>query len=75
MAADLGRQIASGSARIFGVMLESHLVAGRQDNQPGVPLVYGQSITDACIGIDQTDAILEELAAAVRQRRAARSQV
>jgi 3-deoxy-7-phosphoheptulonate synthase len=72
VASDLARQIAAGSPRIFGVMLESHLVAGRQDNHPGTPLVYGQSITDACIGIDQTDAILEELAAAVRQRRGAR---
>ena len=69
VAADLARQIASGSAHIFGVMLESHLVAGRQDNRPGVPLVYGQSITDACIDIAQTETILDELAGAVRQRR------
>jgi 3-deoxy-7-phosphoheptulonate synthase len=69
VASDLARQIAAGSGHIFGVMLESHLVAGRQDHQPGVPLVYGQSITDACIGIDQTAAILQELSAAVKRRR------
>ena len=69
VASSLARQIGDGSRRIFGVMLESHLVAGRQDHQPGVPLVYGQSITDACIDIDQTEAILEELAVAVRRRR------
>jgi 3-deoxy-7-phosphoheptulonate synthase len=69
VASDLAQQIAAGSGRIFGVMLESHLVAGRQDCQPGVPLVYGQSITDACIGMDQTEAILEQLAVAVRERR------
>jgi 3-deoxy-7-phosphoheptulonate synthase len=68
VAADLARQIATGSDRIFGVMLESHLVAGRQDYQPGAPLLYGQSITDACIGIEQTEEILQGLAAAVRQR-------
>ena len=69
VAADLARQIAAGSGHIFGVMLESHLVAGRQDHLPGVRLVYGQSITDACIGIEQTAAILQELSAAVRRRR------
>ncbi len=71
VASDLGRQIAAGSSRIFGVMLESHLVAGRQDYRAGVPLVYGQSITDACMGFDETAAILHELASAARQRRAA----
>jgi 3-deoxy-7-phosphoheptulonate synthase len=69
VASDLARQIAAGSKHIFGVMLESHLVAGRQDQQPGVPLVYGQSITDACIDMDQTEAILQELSAVVRERR------
>jgi 3-deoxy-7-phosphoheptulonate synthase len=69
VASDLARQIAAGSPRIFGVMLESQLVAGRQDHQAGLPLVYGQSITDACIDIDQTEAILEQLSVAVRQRR------
>jgi 3-deoxy-7-phosphoheptulonate synthase len=69
VAADLARQVASGSAQIFGVMIESHLVAGRQDCTPGSKLVYGQSITDACIDIAQTEAVLEGLAAAVRRRR------
>ena len=74
VAADLARQIAGGSRRICGVMLESHLVAGRQDRQAGVPLVYGQSITDACVGLDQTEAMLDALASAVRQRRGTTSE-
>jgi 3-deoxy-7-phosphoheptulonate synthase len=69
VASALAQQISAGSERIFGVMLESQLVAGRQDYQPGVDLVYGQSITDACIDMDQTETILEEVATAVRQRR------
>jgi 3-deoxy-7-phosphoheptulonate synthase len=69
VAADLARQIAAGSEHIVGVMLESHLIAGRQDYQPGVELEYGKSITDACIDLDRTEEILSELAAAVRQRR------
>jgi 3-deoxy-7-phosphoheptulonate synthase len=50
-------------------MLESHLLAGRQDIQPGQPLQYGQSITDSCIGWEETEGLLEELAEAVRSRR------
>lgn len=50
--------------RIFGVMLESHLVEGRQDHVPGRPLTFGQSITDACIGIEETERVLERLARA-----------
>jgi 3-deoxy-7-phosphoheptulonate synthase len=50
-------------------MLESHLVGGRQDVRPGHPLVYGQSITDACLAWDDTVAVLEGLAKAVRARR------
>jgi 3-deoxy-7-phosphoheptulonate synthase len=50
-------------------MVESHLIGGRQDLVPGKPLVYGQSITDGCIGWDASVAILERLAAAVRGRR------
>jgi 3-deoxy-7-phosphoheptulonate synthase len=66
---DVGQQIASGDRRIVGVMIESHLVAGRQDiNAPG-ELVYGQSITDACIGWDDTRQLLENLAKNVEQRR------
>ncbi len=65
-------QVAAGDQRIFGVMLESHLVAGRQDAEEvesNDDLVYGQSITDACMGWDETESLLEELAAAVRKRR------
>jgi 3-deoxy-7-phosphoheptulonate synthase len=53
----------------MGVMIESHLVAGRQDLKPGVPLTYGQSITDACISWGDTEPVLRELAEAVRARR------
>ena len=66
---DIAGQIAGGEHRIMGVMIESHLVAGRQDVVPGRPLVYGQSITDACIGWDDTGVLLAELAAAVQARR------
>ncbi|MGZ8188548.1 MAG: 3-deoxy-7-phosphoheptulonate synthase, partial [Methylosarcina sp.] len=56
--------------RIMGVMLESHLQAGRQEVVPGQPLTYGQSITDACLGWDDTVPLLHKLAMAVRERRA-----
>jgi 3-deoxy-7-phosphoheptulonate synthase len=69
VAADIAAQVAGGDARIFGVMLESHLNAGRQDLVPGQPLAYGVSITDGCIGWDDTVSTLETLAAAVRERR------
>ena len=64
-------QMAAGDERIVGVMVESHLVEGRQDLSPGKPLTYGQSVTDACIGWDDSVAVLEKLAAAVRARRVA----
>jgi 3-deoxy-7-phosphoheptulonate synthase len=63
-------QVASGSTSICGVMLESHLVAGRQDHDDTTPLTYGQSITDGCISWEMTVPILDELAQAVRARRA-----
>lgn len=66
---DVGRQISSGEDRIFGVMVESHLKPGRQDLVPGRELVYGQSITDGCIGWEDSRALLENLAEAVRKRR------
>jgi len=70
---DVGRsvatQIASGDERIFGVMVESHLKAGRQDLIPGKDLAYGLSITDACIGWEDSHTILDALADAVGQRR------
>ncbi|MGN0858160.1 MAG: 3-deoxy-7-phosphoheptulonate synthase [Stenotrophomonas sp.] len=68
--ADIAGQIAAGEQRIVGVMVESHLVAGRQDLIEGQPLTYGQSITDGCIGWDDSVAVLDTLATAVRQRRA-----
>jgi 3-deoxy-7-phosphoheptulonate synthase len=61
-------QIASGERGIVGVMAESFIVEGRQDADAS-PLVYGQSITDACIGWDSTVAVLNDLASAVRTRR------
>ncbi|MFA7521667.1 MAG: 3-deoxy-7-phosphoheptulonate synthase [Halothiobacillaceae bacterium] len=67
---DVAGQIAGGNAGITGAMIESHLVAGRQDVLPGKPLTYGQSITDACIGWDDSRAVIHRLAEAVRIRRA-----
>src|SRR6266545_4756180 len=66
---DVAAQIALGDSRIFGMMVESHLKAGRQDLIPGKELVYGQSITDACIGWEETRSLIDILATAVRQRR------
>jgi 3-deoxy-7-phosphoheptulonate synthase len=67
---NVAAQIAAGDRRILGVMLESNLVAGAQTLVPGKPLVYGQSITDACIDWSETHGLLTELAAAVRSARA-----
>ncbi len=69
VAASVGSQIRAGNKAITGVMLESHLVEGRQDVEPGRDLVFGQSITDACISWDATRAVLDDLADAVRDRR------
>jgi len=66
---DVAHQIARGDKRIMGVMIESHLKAGRQDVVAGKPLEYGQSITDACISWEQSQPLLDELAEAVLQRR------
>ncbi len=66
---DVAAQVAAGDARIVGLMLESNLVGGRQNAEPGKPLVYGQSITDACMAWDDSEPLLRELAAAVRARR------
>ena len=74
VAAAVAEQIAGGQRSIVGVMLESFLVAGRQDlddSDPTRPLVYGQSITDGCIGWDTTVEVLDGLADAVRTRRLA----
>ena len=69
---DIAGQLEAGQSRVVGVMIESHLVGGRQDLVEGQPLVYGQSITDGCIGWDSTVQVLERLAEAVRMRRRAR---
>jgi 3-deoxy-7-phosphoheptulonate synthase len=68
--ADVAGQVARGEHRIMGVMIESNLVAGRQDVQPGKPLAYGQSITDGCIDWETTVPALNRLAEAVAARRA-----
>jgi 3-deoxy-7-phosphoheptulonate synthase len=73
--ADIAERVAAGERRIVGVMIESHLVAGRQEALPGQPLRYGQSITDGCLGWDDSVALLERLDRAVRSRRALRAEV
>jgi 3-deoxy-7-phosphoheptulonate synthase len=67
--AEIVSQIEEGERRIMGTMIESHLVAGRQDVLPGVKLVYGQSITDGCIDWPTTERLLNRLADAVAVRR------
>jgi 3-deoxy-7-phosphoheptulonate synthase len=69
VAADVARRIAAGERSIFGLMIESFLVSGRQDHASGKALTYGQSITDACLGWDETEPLLASLAEAVRIRR------
>jgi 3-deoxy-7-phosphoheptulonate synthase len=66
---DIAMQVGAGDTRIIGVMVESHLVAGRQDLVTGQSLTYGQSITDGCIDWGSSVTVLEELAQAVRERR------
>ena len=73
VAASIAEQVAAGSWQIFGAMLESHLVEGRQDYVPGRAAVYGQSITDACISLEQTEPLLERFAKAQQARGAARA--
>jgi 3-deoxy-7-phosphoheptulonate synthase len=69
VAADVAAQIAGGDRRIVGVMIESHLVAGRQDVVAGGRLTYGQSITDGCIDLTTTEQVLTRLSEAVALRR------
>jgi 3-deoxy-7-phosphoheptulonate synthase len=69
VAAAVCGQLRAGERRIVGVMVESNLKAGRQDIVKGRPLVYGQSVTDACLGWEDSVPLVEELAAAVRRRR------
>ena len=66
---EIAARLATGDRRLTGVMIESHLLAGRQDIKPGVPLSYGQSITDACIDWADTEGLLATLAGGVSQRR------
>jgi 3-deoxy-7-phosphoheptulonate synthase len=68
---DIAEQIGHGDSRIIGAMVESHLVSGRQDWHGDKPLTYGQSITDACLGWEDSVKVLEVLAAGVRARRVA----
>ncbi len=72
VARDVAKQVAAGDARIIGLMVESHLFEGRQDHTPGCELKYGQSITDACLGWQESVDLLEALALSVRQRRSKR---
>jgi len=65
----VARQVSEGNRAIIGLMLESFLEEGRQDVKPGQALVYGKSITDACMSWERTEPLFEELAAAVRARR------
>jgi len=69
VAEDVAAQIAAGNTGIIGAMIESHLVAGRQDGEDPKKLTYGQSITDACIGWDDSEMVIRRLAEAVRKRR------
>lgn len=66
---DIAHQMKTGQSNIFGVMIESHLVEGRQNYVEGEPLTYGQSITDACIGWEDSEMLLKELAETVREKR------
>jgi 3-deoxy-7-phosphoheptulonate synthase len=68
-AGEIAAQVAAGNGAIVGIMLESFLVEGRQDLDGGAPLVYGKSITDACMAWDDTVSVLDQLGAAVRERR------
>jgi len=70
VAAAIAEQVAEGSWNIFGAMLESHLVEGRQNYKPDAEATYGQSITDACISLDQTEPLLEQFAVAQQKRGA-----
>ncbi|MBO3703820.1 MAG: 3-deoxy-7-phosphoheptulonate synthase, partial [Candidatus Accumulibacter sp.] len=69
VARDTASQVTAGDERIIGVMIESHLVEGRQDLVPGQQLEYGKSVTDACLGWEDSLLVLEVLAKSVRDRR------
>ena len=69
VAGDIARQLGGGEKRVVGVMVESNLVEGRQEIVSGKPLKYGQSVTDGCIGWDDSIKVLESLADGVKRRR------
>ena len=69
VASDIADQISAGDKHIIGVMIESHINAGRQDIEPGKELKYGVSITDACIGWEDSEMLLREIAEAVKAKR------
>ena len=69
---DVASQLGSGTHSVFGVMIESNLIEGRQDYVEGQPLCYGQSITDACIGWDDTESIMATLSQSVKARRSSK---
>ncbi len=69
VAESIAEQLKNGSPYIMGVMIESHLIGGRQDVEPGQPLIYGQSITDACIDWDDSLSVLDTIAKGVEARR------
>lgn len=73
VAQDVGGRVADGDGRIMGVMVESNLVAGKQKVQPGQPITYGQSITDGCLGWDDSETLAGQLAKAARKRRTAKA--
>ena len=66
---DVAQQVAGGEKAIMGVMVESHLEEGNQNLEGDAPLVYGKSVTDACIGWEDTETLLRQLADAVKARR------
>jgi 3-deoxy-7-phosphoheptulonate synthase len=68
VASAIAEQVAGGSWQVFGAMIESHLVEGRQTQVAGQPLAYGQSITDACLSLVQTEPLLDQLARAQKAR-------
>ena len=75
VAQEVAKQITAGDERIIGLMIESHLIGGRQNVAPDRILTYGQSITDACLGWDETHPLLLELASAIKQKRHEKSRI
>jgi len=74
VAGAVAQQVAGGERRVVGLMIESNLVEGRQEIQPGKPLKFGQSVTDGCVGWEDSTQVLGVLADAVKQRRKQRTQ-